>query len=81
MVEFNKMFVMIPVMLLARKLDAEDPNVVFYLRLAYGCIQTINLLVVLYTYWKASAVKADRVVYVPPPPVVSSVLFFENLII
>lgn len=69
MVEFNKMFVMLPVMFLARKLDSEDPNVVFYLRVAYACLQTINLLVVVYTYLKASAVKADRVIYVPPAPV------------
>lgn len=71
MVEFNKMFVMLPVMFLARKLDSEDPNIVFYLRVAYACIQVINLGVVLYTYLKASAVKADRIVYVPPPAVVS----------
>jgi hypothetical protein len=65
MVEFNKMFVMLPVMFLARKLDAEDPNIVFYLRVAYACMQFISILVVMYTYIQASAVKGDQIVYVP----------------
>ena len=65
------MFVMLPVMFLARKLDSEDPNIVFYLRVAYGCIQVVNVLIVLYTYLQAQKVKADRMIYVPPPPVVS----------
>ena len=30
------MFVMLPVMLYARKLDAEDPNTVLLIRCAYG---------------------------------------------
>jgi len=54
-VGFNKMFVMVPVMLAARKLDAEDPKIVHYLRIAYGSMQTICVLVVLYTYMKASS--------------------------
>jgi len=65
---FNKLFVMVPVMFAARKLDAEDPNVVHLLRIAYGSMQTICVLVVLYTYAKAS--KPDggsKVVYVPAP--------------
>lgn len=77
--KFNKMFVMIPVMLAARKLDAEDPQIVQYLRMAYGSVQTLCVLVVLYTYLKASSVKkndneeektADTVVYVPAPATV-----------
>ena len=70
MVQFNKMFVMLPVMFLARKLDSEDPNVVHWLRIAYACMQVICVAFVAYTYARASAVKADRVVYVPAPPVV-----------
>ena len=73
MVEFNKMFVMLPVMFLARKLDAEDPMVVYWLRISYACMQAICACLVAYTYWQATAVKADRVVYVPAPAVVSCV--------
>ena len=63
---FNKMFVMVPVMLAARKLDAEDPKIVHYLRVAYGSMQTICVLVVLYTYWKASSkIDGTKIVYVP----------------
>ena len=76
MVQFNKMFVMLPVMFLARKLDSEDPNIVHWLRIAYACMQVICVAFVAYTYVKASAVKADRVVYVPAAPVVSFFLSF-----
>ena len=82
-VKFNKMFVMIPVMLAARKLDAEDPQIVQYLRLAYGSVQTLCVFVVLYTYFQASSLSAtkkndndkeektaDTVVYVPAPATV-----------
>jgi len=63
---FNKMFVMIPVMLAARKLDAEDPETVHWLRVAYGTMQTICVVVVLYTYLKASSSSSSSsVVYVP----------------
>lgn len=68
---FNKLFVMLPVMLAARKLDAEDPQTVQYLRIGYGCMQTLCVLVVLYTYMKASSIKASdgsNVVYVPAAP-------------
>ena len=72
MVQFNKLFVMLPVMLAARKLDGEDPNVVYWLRIAYGAVQLVCVLVVAYTYIQASAVShSDRVVYVPPPKTVS----------
>lgn len=66
----NKMFIMLPVMLAARKLDGENPLVVYWLRIAYGCVQFLSVCVVLYVYWRASQVKADRTVYVPPAPVV-----------
>lgn len=70
---FNKLFVMLPVMLAARKLDAEDPQTVQYLRIAYGSMQTLCILVVLYTFMKASSISAkdaSKVVYVPAPPTV-----------
>lgn len=66
---FNKLFVMVPVMLAARKLDAEDQSTVHYLRIAYGCMQSICVLIVLYTFMKASKLKTDEsIVFVPAPP-------------
>lgn len=63
---------MLPVMLAARKLDSEDPKIVNLLRISYGVVQTLCLTAVLYTYYKAStsAQGSNRVIYVPPPPVV-----------
>jgi len=68
MPEFNKMFVMLPVMLAARKLDGEDPATVQMVRIAYGTIQTICILAVAWTYLKASSIKNPTTIYVPPPP-------------
>lgn len=69
---FNKMFVMLPVMLAARKLDGEDPDVIFMLRCAYGAVQSIALIAVCLIYLKATAAASDRKnaikIYVPPPP-------------
>mmetsp|Transcript_21034 Transcript_21034/g.27649 ORF Transcript_21034/g.27649 Transcript_21034/m.27649 type:complete len:344 (-) Transcript_21034:172-1203(-) len=68
---FNKMFVMLPVMLAARKLDSEDPNVVYWLRVAYACVQTVVIAIVGFTYIQAqgAASKAsNKTIYVPPPP-------------
>ena len=63
-------------MLAARKLDGEDPNVVFLLRCLYGGVQAIAVLVVLFIYTRASAAAKDKrnnvKIYVPPPPQVSS---------
>ena len=68
---FNKLFVMVPVMLAARKLDAEDPKTVQLLRIAYGSMQTICVLIVVYTFLKASSLKdASSIIYVPAPPTV-----------
>ena len=70
---FNKLFVMVPVMLAARKLDAEDPNTVQYLRIAYGSMQSICVFIVLYTFMKASSLsgkEASNIVFVPAPPTV-----------
>jgi Phosphate transport (Pho88) len=71
MTEFNKMFVMLPVMLLARKLDGEDPTTLLWLRIAYGIVQSISVLVVLYTYIVARTIKSNDVVYVPQASTVS----------
>ena len=72
---FNKMFVMLPVMLAAMKLDGEDPDTVFLLRCAYGTVQAVIVLLVAYIYISSQAVSngkdKDRLIYVPPPPVVS----------
>lgn len=67
---FNKLFVMLPVMLAARKLDGEDPKIVNLLRMAYGAIQACCVVLVLYTYVRARAVaeNAQGTIYVPPPP-------------
>lgn len=63
---------MVPVMLAARKLDGEDPNVIFMLRCVYGVVQTISLIVVCLIYLKATAAAKDKgnatKIYVPPPP-------------
>mmetsp|Transcript_3396 Transcript_3396/g.7414 ORF Transcript_3396/g.7414 Transcript_3396/m.7414 type:complete len:364 (+) Transcript_3396:331-1422(+) len=69
---FNKMFVMIPVMLAARKLDGENPDTVFYLRCAYGAVQTAIVLLVAYIFIQSRSLSAgkdkDRLIYVPPAP-------------
>ena len=63
---------MLPVMFAARKLDAEDPVVVYWLRVAYGIIQCSCLLVVAYTWLQASALgNKTSIIYVPPAPTVS----------
>lgn len=69
---FNKMFVMIPLMLAARKLNGEDPTIIFMLRCAYFSVQGVILAIVAYIYIQASTLaatsKGNKVVYVPPPP-------------
>mmetsp|Transcript_7869 Transcript_7869/g.12328 ORF Transcript_7869/g.12328 Transcript_7869/m.12328 type:complete len:351 (-) Transcript_7869:115-1167(-) len=69
---FNKMFVMLPVMLAARKLDGEDPNIVFLLRCCYGAVQACALLLILFVNMKAATAAADKAnnvkIYVAPPP-------------
>lgn len=70
---FNKLFVMLPVMFAARKLDAEDPDTVQYLRIAYGSMQSLCVLVVLYTFMKASSItgkESKNIIFVPAPPTV-----------
>jgi len=71
-VGFNKLFVMVPVMLAARKLDSEDPTTIKNLRIAYGCMQSICVSIVLYTFIKASRASTLKdnksKVFVPAPP-------------
>lgn len=83
---FNKMFVMVPVMLAARKLDGEDPEIVFLLRCVYGAVQAVAILFVLFTYVKATAAANDTgnagiKIYVPPPPQVNieNAFCFDNI--
>ena len=85
MVEFNKMFVMLPVMLAARKLDGEDPDIIFLLRCVYGAVQSVSLLFVLFTYFKASAAAgqpgvAGVKIYVSPPPQVSVFILIIDIL-
>ena len=69
---FNKMFVMLPVMLAARKLDGEDPNTVYMVRVAYAAVQTLCVLVVLWTFLKARTLQNNStIVYVPAAAQVS----------
>lgn len=69
---FNKMFVMLPVMLAARKLDGENPDTIQMVRIAYGLVQLICVSLVLYAYFVASAVTSSTAVLVPPAPTVRS---------
>jgi Phosphate transport (Pho88) len=73
---FNKMFVMIPVMLAARKLDGEDPNIVHMVRVAYGVVQLVCFLLVGYAYVQATlAAKGlpEGKIYIPQAAMVRCV--------
>jgi len=72
--KFNKMFVMIPVMLLARKIPSEDPDVTYWLRVAYTVVQILSVAVVAYAYVQASSSSknASDLIYVPAPATVRS---------
>mmetsp|Transcript_12324 Transcript_12324/g.18921 ORF Transcript_12324/g.18921 Transcript_12324/m.18921 type:complete len:336 (+) Transcript_12324:91-1098(+) len=66
----NKIFIMLPMIFAVRKLDADDPNVVYWLRVAYFGVQTIIGLLVMYIYLMSSrAIKGheNRLIYVPQP--------------
>ena len=71
----NKLFIMLPLMYAVRKLDGEDPNIVFMLRCSYGAVQALILLAVLYIYMVATKLSKsklkDEEIYVAPPPNVS----------
>jgi len=73
---FNKMFVMLPVMLAARKLDGNDPNTIFAVRCAYLGVQTVVVLIIFYVFIVAQKVSKgkykDSIIYIPPPSQVRS---------
>ena len=64
-------------MMAARKLDGDDPNIIFMLRCIYGAVQAIAVLLTLFIYTKATAASNESgnavKIYVPPPPQVSIV--------
>jgi len=69
----NKLFLMLPVMFAARKLDGEKPETVFLLRCTYGALQLVILAITVAVYLKAAKLAAggkdrDRVIFVAPPP-------------
>ena len=71
---FNKMFVMLPVMLAARQLDGEDAHIVYLVRVAYAAMQTLCVVAVLWTFFRARSVRdSTTIVYVPVAPQVSIV--------
>jgi hypothetical protein len=70
---FNKMMIMLPLMFAARKLDGNDPNIVFLLRCSYFTVQFFIVLSSIYIYMTAKKIAAnkklkDLLIYVPPPP-------------
>jgi hypothetical protein len=70
MAGFNKMFIMLPIMFAARKIDGEDPKMIFLLRCSYFSVQAIIVMIVAYIYLKSQAAAGDkqhdRTVYVAP---------------
>uniref|UniRef100_A0A7S3PY59 Uncharacterized protein n=1 Tax=Chaetoceros debilis TaxID=122233 RepID=A0A7S3PY59_9STRA len=68
---FNKLFVMLPLMYASRKLDGEDPNIVFMLRVAYCAIQVFVTAAVLYVFLVAKKLSEgkfkDTAIFVAPP--------------
>ena len=81
---FNKMFVMIPVMLAARKLDGEDPNVVHMVRVAYGVVQLVCFLLVAYAYVQATlAAKSlpEGKIYIPQAAMVRFMLRIPSILL
>lgn len=75
---FNKMFIMLPVMLAARNLKNDDLNTVYMIRIAYAVVQTICLLLAIYAYITVSSMQGsttatnmNRIIYVPAPAQVS----------
>jgi len=68
----GKLFVMLPVMYLSRKLDGEDENVIFLLRCLYGTVQVSLILGIAYIIQKVQKMSSKPwmqacVVYVPMP--------------
>lgn len=69
---FNKFMVMLPLMFAVRKLDGEDPDVIFMLRCSYFTVQFFLFLAVIYVYLAAkklsNSIFKDMLIFVPPPP-------------
>lgn len=69
---FNKVFVMLPLMFAVRKLDGEDPNIVFMLRCSYCTVQFFIMLSAIYIYLTAQKLSMskykDTIIYTMPPP-------------
>lgn len=64
----NKLFIMAPLAFAVRKIDAEDPQQIFILRIAYGVVQTICIIIVAYTFIKTSSMSGKGgTIYVAPP--------------
>lgn len=71
--KFNKMMVMVPLMLACRKIDGDNADIVFAIRVAYCVVQVITILLSFCVYMKATAdatneSKSKKIIYVPPPP-------------
>lgn len=68
----NKLLIMAPLMYGVRKLDQEDPDIIFMLRCSYTIIQFLIILSVLYVNMVASKISKskmkDKEIFVPPPP-------------
>jgi len=66
------MMIMLPLMFAVRKLDGEDPEIVFMLRCSYGIVQSFIILAVLYIFMVATKLSKSEVkdeeIYVSPPP-------------
>lgn len=69
MPEFNKMYVLLPVLYFSRTMDDNDPDTVFKLRLTYGIVQTVTIGIILYMYVQALYITQTNstLIYVPAP--------------
>lgn len=67
-----KLMVMLPLMYLSRKIDGEDPDIIFILRCTYGTVQALILLSIAYVFLKVQKLVSNKwmqklVIYVPEP--------------
>lgn len=76
----NKLFIMAPLALAVRKIDSEDPQQVYILRVVYGVVQALCVIIVAYTFIQASSMSGKgETIYVAPPAQVSLILFSIDL--
>ena len=72
---------MLPVMLAARKLDAEDKDIVMKLRYAYFALHALMIVCMGFIYAKAKRFSetsdGKKTVLIPPPPQVRFVVFAD----